>query len=87
MTSAEIIVPATAFAIGEAGDTLPGEGEAVEFTGRGTVRIEGGKAFVIATELNGQPVEQAHAPASLDDEETAMRADAERADADTKTIY
>lgn len=80
MKSSELCVPASAFAIGDDGKTMPGEGETVEFTGRGTVRMKGDKAYVTASEINGQPVEMSKAPASLEDEEADMREDAMETD-------
>ena len=54
----EICVPAAALSMGgEDGQGIaPEGGDTVEFTGRGTVRVEGENAYITPVEINGQPV-------------------------------
>jgi hypothetical protein len=84
MKTSELCVPLAALKLpGEAGEVAPGVGDEVDISATATVaRIEGDKAWLTLATVNGEPVEAgARKPESLDDEESAMRADAEKSDA------
>jgi hypothetical protein len=85
MKSSEICIPVKALALpGESGEVTPAAGDEVDFSGTATLtRIEGDKAYLAPKTVNGEQVTTA-APAaekSLDDEESEMRADAAKSDA------
>lgn len=77
MKNSEICVPVSALALPGEKDgqnTAPAIGDTVDLTGTAKVtRIEGDKAYLQPTEINGAAVESAAMPEDLDDEEKSLR--------------
>lgn len=88
MKSSEIGVPLKSLAIGgdTGGDVAPAVGDEGDLSAATykVNRIEGDKAYITLTSVNGEPVATADAAPekepTLDEEETSLRADSKKSD-------